>query len=400
MDTVKTLKRKFQYYFWRQPLHHAQKVHLYGNSIVTKLNTVDLMYVSAGSRFINKMASWQTTQQVPGKANAVRMAYFSYDGKGNPIYQVMDSTYVNKVQTFYTGYDKYGNPGIITTMANGVSRSQMLTYTSNGRQVKTRKNDQLNETVTYYYDPVRLLLTSEVDRIGTTSYEYDNFGRLKLTTHPDGIKTAHALQWAGTLSGKPANAKYYSYTETAGQSPLWVWFDSLRREIRRDSYGLNSNKVLVETEYNAKGQVFRFTEPYFENSSKAYAATYMYDNFGRDSIVVTPAGTNKYAYSGLTATVTTPTGSGKTTFNRAGWIKEEETNGKMVNLTHYASGLVKTATPQDGHTVSMEYDLQGNRKKLTDPDADAITTLNDGWGQLDSFTTLPHPPNNKYTMKC
>ena len=35
----------------------------------------------------------------------------------------------------------------------------------------------------------------------------------ELTTHPDGIKTVHALQWAGTLPGKPANAKYYSYTD-------------------------------------------------------------------------------------------------------------------------------------------------------------------------------------------
>ena len=196
------------------------------------------------------------------------------------------------------------------------------------------------------------------------------------------------------------NAKYLNYTKSAGQSPLWVWFDSQRREIRRDSYGLNNQIVLVETENNAKGQVSCFTEPYFENLSKTYAATYTYDRFGRDSIVVTPAGMTKYAYSGLTATVTTPTGAGKTTFNRAGRVTEEETNGKTVNFTHYASGLVKTATPQDGHAVSMEYDLQGNRKKLTDPDADAITTLNDGWGQLDSFTTLPHPPNNKYTMKC
>ena len=68
--------------------------------------------------------------------------------------------------------------------------------------------------------------------------------------------------------------------------------------------------------------------------------------------------------------------------NPAGWVTEQETNGKTVNFTHYASGLVKTATPQDGHTVSMEYDLQGNRKKLTDPDGGVITTLYDGWGQL------------------
>ena len=81
---------------------------------------------------------------------------------------VIDSTDVNKVQTFYRDYDKYGNPGKITTTANGVTRSQTLTYSSSGRLVKTKRNDQLNETVTYDYDALRLLLTSQTDRIGTT----------------------------------------------------------------------------------------------------------------------------------------------------------------------------------------------------------------------------------------
>ena len=187
----------------------------YGNGITS---TVGLTYVSAGSRFLNKIALRQITQQAPSQTSDVRKEYFSYDGKGNTVYHVIDSTDVNKVQTFYGSYDKYGNPGKITTTANGVTRSQTLTYTSFGRLVQTRKNDQLNETVTYYYDPVRLLLTSEIDKIGTTSYQYDNSGRLKLTTHPYGIKTAHALQWTGTLSGRPANAKFYSYRETSGES--------------------------------------------------------------------------------------------------------------------------------------------------------------------------------------
>ena len=42
----------------------------------------------------------------------------------------------------------------------------------------------------------------------------------------------------------------------------------------------------------------------------------------------------------------------------------------------------KTATPQDGQAITMEYDLQGNRTKLTDPDAGVITSKYDGWGQL------------------
>jgi len=122
------------------------------------------------------------------------------------------------------------------------------------------------------------------------------FRAVEVTTYPDGIKTAYAQQWAGTLPGRPANAKFYSYTETAGNSPIWVWYDTQGREIRRDAFGLNGNKTLEETEYNANGQVYRITEPYFENTSKTYAATYSYDRFGRDSTMATPFGTTAYTY--------------------------------------------------------------------------------------------------------
>jgi YD repeat-containing protein len=83
-----------------------------------------------------------------------------------------------------------------------------MTYCSSGRFLKTETDNQINQKITYNYDEPKGLLTSQIDRIGTTSYQYDSFGRLKLTTYPDGIKTANALQWAGSISGKPANAKY------------------------------------------------------------------------------------------------------------------------------------------------------------------------------------------------
>jgi hypothetical protein len=169
------------------------------------------------------------------------------------------------------------------------------------------------------------------------------------------------------------NAKFYGYTETSGQSPVRIWYDAQAREIRRDTHGLNGNKALVDTEYNTKGEVYRVSEPYFEGKSKTYAATYTYDNYGRNSKVVTPAGTTSYTYSGLTTTITAPTGTSKTTVNPADWVVETETDGKKVNFTHYASVQVKTATPQDGHAISIEYNLQGNRTKLTDPDAGIIT---------------------------
>ena len=349
-------------------------------------STEALTYINKGSFFLNKISSDQITQSKTGETNVVRKNYFFYDGKGNITQQTKDSTDANRVQTFYSNYDQYGNPQKVTTTANGVSRSNSMTYSSSGRFLKTETDNQLNQTVTYNYDESRGLLNNKIDRIGTTSYQYDGFGRLLLTTDPDGIKTTNALQWAGTISGKPASAKYYSYSETSGQSPVWVWYDNLGREIRRDSYGLNNKKVMVDKEYYTSGantgRLYRTSDPYFENATKTYAATYTYDSYGRVSTMVTPMGTTQYNYSGLTTTVTSPTDTKKTTVNNAGWTVEEETNGKKVNFVHYASGLVKTATPLGGQAIAMEYDLQGNRTKLTDPDAGVITSQYDGWGQL------------------
>jgi len=378
----------------------------YGNPLTIKttkggvVTTQTMEYIQKGSWCDNKPKWIKTNQTYTGDTgNPVnRDEYFFYDNKGNLTQHTKDSTHINKVRTHYS-YDQYGNPLKITTKANDatgnlVSRSQTLTYTSSGRFVKTKKNDQFNETTTYNWDEKKGVLDSQTDRLGTTSYQYDGFGRLKLTTYPDGIKTANALQWAGTISGKPTNAKYYSYSETSGGSPVWVWYDNFGREIRKDAYGLNNQKIYTDTEYYTteknKGRLYQVSEPYFANSNQAkiWAATYTYDKFGRDSTVVTPMGTTTYTYPNpttvdLTTTVVSPAGTKKTKVNTAGWVVEEETNGKKVNFTHYASGQVKTATPVGGTgSITMEYNLQGNRTKLTDPSAGVITSKYDGWGQL------------------
>ena len=361
----------------------------YGNGITS---TQALTYIKKGSLFFNRLSSNQVTQQATGQSNVVRKGYFFYDNKGNIIQHTKDSISstnfdVNKVRISYSNYDSYGNPQKITTTANGISRSKSMTYCSYGRFLKTETDNQLNQTITYNYDESKGLLTSKIDRIGTTSYQYDSFGRLKLTTYPDGIKTSNALQWAGTISGKPANAKYYSYTETSGQSPVWVWYDNLGREIRKDAYGLNNKKISTDTEYYTtganNGRLYRVSEPYFTDDPGIKSwTTHSYDSYGRPSSISTPMGTTNYTYLGLADSITSPSGTRKTTINSAGWVVKEKTNGKTVNFEHYANGLVKKATPEDGQAISMAYDLQGNRTKLTDPSAGVITSKYDGWGQL------------------
>lgn len=58
-------------------------------------------------------------------------------------------------------------------------------------------------------------------------------------------------------------------------------------------------------------------------------------------------------------------------------------NGKSVTYEYCSSGLPKTVTAQDGLAISMEYDLQGNRTKLTDQDLGITLNHYTGFGELD-----------------
>ncbi len=352
----------------------------------------------------NKPVSVTTTHKQTGETAYTRKRSFDYDAKGRVTNDTSDPGDANQVVTQYSNYDIFGHPLTVTSKAKvmnaagsyaDVSRTVTATYTPSGRFRLTGKNE-LGETTAYAWDEKRGVLNSVTDQYNRkTAYEYDNFGRLKLTVYPDGIKTVNTLQWAGTIPGKPYNATYYSYTETSGQSPVWTWYDNLDRKIRTDSYGLNRKKILVDTEYSVKGQLLRVSEPYFEGVSKTFSATYTYDDYGRVSTVVTPMGTTGYAYSGLTTTVTSPAGTRKTTMNSAGRTVGEETNGKKVAFAHYASGLVKTATPE-GNTgaIEMRYDLQGNRTYLKDPDAGIVESRYDGFGQLSWTSQKVHDIDN------
>ncbi len=143
------------------------------------------------------------------------------------------------------------------------------------------------------------------------------------------------------------------------------------------------NKIHIDTEYDSRGQVKRVSKPYFSGEERTWEATYSYDNFGRITAVTTPQGETAYEYSRLETTVTSPAGTRKTVLNSEGMVASEEVNGKQVEFTYYPSGLVKEAIPQDGQAIAMEYDLQGNRIKITDPDAGIIASKYNGWGELE-----------------
>lgn len=341
-----------------------------------------------------------TTALSNSDGTSTRIKTFDYNSKAILIQEIQDPGDANQVTTNYKNINAFGYPTETEVIANGKTLSSSVTFTPSGRFVSS-KTDALGKTTSFVYDETKGLLLSETNELGTSNYVYDGFGRAVKSTSPDKIQTVSALQWAGAVG--PAGAKYYSYSETSGNSPVTTWYDGLNREILTESYGLNGNKVLVATEYNNKGQIWRISEPYFEDDAVTYATTNTYDNYGRITKVVTPMGSVDYDFPGLTTKVTTPDGITETTLNAAGQTVLAKTNGKGVAYTYYPSGLTHTTTPEGGPGITMEYDLQGNRTKITDPSAGVITNTYNGFGQMltqtqlvDINSTTPVTTTNNY----
>ncbi len=350
-------------------------------NLVLTTELISSNYVDNGSWCLSKPLN-KSIYYTRGSDSTSRLIQYQYDSNGNLTRETKDPGDVNQLITNYNSYDAFGNPQQIQSIWNGISRSTSYTYSSCGRFVTTKTDDYTNFATNYSYNVNTGLLLSETDHQNReTTYEYDSFGRLIRTNYPDGIISVKAHQWAN--GNGPSGAKYYIYTETSGESPVWTWHDILGREMRTESYGLDeSTKICVDTEYDSKGRLYRTSEPYFSGGSPTWAVTNSYDDYNRITSQQTTMGTVTTNYSGLTTTITSPDGTKATTVNAAGETVTNTVNGKSVSYTYHPSGLTKTATPEGGIALSMEYDLQGNRTELVDPDAGTITSLYNGFGEL------------------
>jgi YD repeat-containing protein len=345
----------------------------------------EFTYVQSGTWCPNIVATAKTTSTNGTETNVVEKN-FSYYASGKLERETLNpnDTKYEIVKNYL--YDSFGNLTNSSLTNGGIVRSTVMTYSTAGRYLKTKKDVNLNETTTYNYDEARDIITSETTQVGsietgTTTYEYDGFNRLIKTKFPDKIETFTVFRWAGGTG--PVGAKYYAYSEASGQSPVKVWYDGLSREIRKDFYGLNEKLTSILTEYNSIGQVFRVSEPYYTASGPSiWESTYKYDPYGRVEQITTPAGTVSNVYVGLRTTVTAPSGISETILNSAGQVITSITDGKKVVFDYYANGLNKSTTPEGGKAITYEYDLNGNRTKIIDPDAGIIESTFNGLGEL------------------
>jgi RHS repeat-associated protein len=243
------------------------------------------------------------------------------------------------------------------------------------------------------YDPRHGQVTSRQDvqngiSVLTTS---DTFGRKTMETAADGTKTRWDYSYCSGVNGGtascPTYAKYIVQTTpvaadgvTARGAWTRAYFDALDREVQTESLGFDGSSVaVVSTEYNALGQLYRVSRPYFKGQAVSWSERY-YDEVGRITSTTNPS--SSVSYSGLSVVFTDALTHSVT--------KVLNSRGEPIRITDPANNAIayfydpfgnvwKTVDPQ-GNEVGFVYDIRGNKTQMYDPDMGVTTSEYDAAG--------------------
>ena len=307
---------------------------------------------------------------------SVQKQYFTYNNRYLPeqINVVMDGVSTSKT---IQNYDCCGN-GILVTDSGDSCLARTITslYDNTGRFCVFESSGP-SFHISRIFSPKKGLLLSITDENDlTTTYTYDVFGKLTAVHHPDG--NTDTIRYGWYMYDEIPNAKYYSLTHVPGRTfDTERYYDLLGRNICT-----RENGFFTDTCYDIKGNVYRVSAPYIRGTSDANKIWrfFQYDQFGRTTSEVGPYSNVSYQYAGYTTTVTDnlrQTASTRTTDAVGRVISVTDPGGTITfNYSHVLhNGRIATQTNVTacGHTSQILSDASGNRLRIVDPNAGAVT---------------------------
>ncbi|MDP4262233.1 MAG: SpvB/TcaC N-terminal domain-containing protein [Bacteroidota bacterium] len=303
------------------------------------------------------------------------------------------------VSTSYT-YNSFGNLLTAITSSAGLnSRTTTNTYDANGRFALSKQvsGNNVSQTTSTTYDskwgsPVS---TTSPDCL-TTTFVYDEFGRLKTTNLPEGYSVNTSLIW-----DLQDNNVYYSFTDYPGGHPdVKTWHDKLDRETQTQRAGLFSYGWIAKTTtYNSRGEIATQTNSYYLETP--LTTTNSYDDYGRLLSQSNALGTTQYAYSTLSGgkmqtTVTNPAGQvSSKIIDAGGKVVVAIDNGGELDFTYDSRGNQLEVKHSNTTLVTSVYDNYGRQSSLNDVNAGTVSYTYDAYGQL---TQQVDAKGNTYNM--
>nr|NQU92355.1 hypothetical protein [Bacteroidota bacterium] len=312
-------------------------------------------------------------------------------------------------------YDSYGNviketlkaPGDVT-LPDRIIDYEYRTDVGYDARFLTKKtiNAPGDDHVTKYFYNLATATMKESIEINDleTNYQYDEFGNLKYTFHPDGNYTEKLRFWSQGTGHEPDGALFYTWSDRKISPLQQNWglilrhYDPLGKELRTVTFGLNYGEpIYVDKTYDNYGRLDSVSEPYFSYESPELYTTFAYDELGRIATKTNPDGTIiSTNYNGRETTVTNETTEiwNRKTVNAKGKIDWSKDPAGTINYNFDGAGrLIKTIAL--GISTQIHYDDAGNRDELIDPNAGTSTYTYNAFGQL---TSQIDGRGNEYNM--
>ncbi len=343
---------------------------------------------SGATQEIEYNGAGQIVKQTDGNNHATKYVR-------NVLGQVTEETNPLEHKTKKT-YDAAGN---LATVTDAAGRTTTYSYNHENELTKISYSEAGTHAVEYEYTP-NGQLSSMIDGTGTTSYTYDQLGRLTETkdghgdvvgygydlaneitkiTYPNGKVVKDGYDKAGRLTSVAdwlSHTISFSYTpesqvatesfpEASGESDHYTY---TRTGELAETKMLKGSETLAAIAYkhDSLGQLTKATQtglPGTETTEYAYTTNEQLEN----------AGSTSYEYDA--AGNPTKIGAASNTFNAADQITE----GGGITYAYNEVGQRTKATPAAGPATTYGYDQAGNLTTVTRPEEGETPKIEDSY---------------------
>lgn len=353
------------------------------NGIETTLTVNE--FAAYASHAHNRITVQTVTQNRAGQSDYTKTAFYFYTPKGQMSLKqdFAGQPLVVNYQYFYNTLGCQDSTRVST--AGQTPRTSKSIYDPKGKFVMTSRNTLGQSSTISEYD-VRWgkpKVSTGIDGL-TTLYSYDAFGRLYVTTMPQGHTITTLYLWGGV-----GQEIFHIKTLHPGKPDIIEYKDKLSRTLRSVADGFNNLPITSMVTYDTRGNVVTTTGQHLSTETPL-VTTSIYDFYNRLEKITNALTTTEivYSYSGGNLTTTTtkiiPSGnqvSSKVTDATNKLISATDYGGTLT-YEYYSHGGAKNVKIAGQTLVSHTYDDYARKKTATDINVGTIQYEYDGYGQL------------------
>jgi len=366
----------------------------YGNigeiETITKDNTTQYKQI-ATNIYTNDVANWilsrlinATVKHINNDGSIItKNSSFAYDAiTGILNSETIEPNSTKSLSKLYK-YDSYGNKISETIKVQGqTDRVNTFEYDEQHKNI-IRVTNPLGFMEQNIYD-INNQVVKHTDINGlVTTVQYDKMGKKIKETRADGTTTTWEHKWDSSV----ANSLYTVTQTSTGVPPVTIYYNRFNKKLRTTKTAFDGLKIYEDTFYDEKGNVVKSTTPYYSGETVSYVYN-SYDNLNRQTqLKIYDKEGNEiitnFTYDGLNIITTNPKGHIKTIFNnilgKKTKVVEEDS---FINYKYDATGNLIQTIDSKSNTITLKYDIFGNKIYQDDPDMGIWSYEYDALGQL------------------